>query len=195
MKLPIDSIILKMDNTNIVEVQCIKYIGVILNSKLSWIISYVKSKTCIGIMYKARNYINKYALLGLYHSYIYIALNLGETHQIVTLILYLCYRNVFLESVSFLVMMFQLNRYLSILQFLYRLINKRIGIMMYKYANCILPSPVMNRLYTVNRDVHEHNTRPNHVLHTNKGSTNQFNKCFSNISEKVWNALQNKLCM
>ena len=81
------------------EVQCIKYLGVIQDNKLSWIqhISYVKSKISkgIGIMYKARNYINKNALLGLYHSYIkvyiltlYIALNLGATHQIVTLILY-----------------------------------------------------------------------------------------------------------
>ena len=57
------------------EVQGIKYLGVILDNKLSWIqhISYVKSKISkgIGIMYKARNYITKNALLGLYHSYIY----------------------------------------------------------------------------------------------------------------------------
>ena len=75
MKLHNDSIKLKIDNTNIKEVQCIKYLGVILDNKLSWIqhISYVKSKISkgIGIMYKARNYVNKNALLGLYHSYIY----------------------------------------------------------------------------------------------------------------------------
>ena len=49
---------------------------------------------------------------------------------------------------------------------------------------------MINSLYTVNSDVHEHNTRQKHRLHTNKGSTNQFNKCFSNTSARLWNALQ-----
>ena len=43
---------------------------------------------------------------------------------------------------------------------LYKLVHYRIGIMMYKYANYLLP-PVMNDLYTVNSDIHEHNTRQN----------------------------------
>ena len=72
MKLPNNSITMKIDNANIMEVQCIKYLGVILENRLSWIqhISYVKSKISkgIGIIYKAR--INKNALLGLNHSYI-----------------------------------------------------------------------------------------------------------------------------
>ena len=126
IKLPNSSMKIKIDEANIMEVQCIKYLGVILDNKLSWIqhISYVKSKISngIGIMHKARNYINKKALLGLYHSYIYIltlyiALNLGATHPIVTLILFLCYRNVFLVSLPFLIMMFHLNYYLGILIF------------------------------------------------------------------------------
>ena len=75
MKLPLKSIKLFMDKTNLREVECIKYLGVILDNKLSYIqhISYVKNKilNAIGIMYKARKYINKKALLGLYHSYIY----------------------------------------------------------------------------------------------------------------------------
>ena len=75
MKLPMNSIKLFMDKTNLREVECIKYIGVILDNKLLWIqhISYIKNKISkgIGIMYKARNYINKKALLGLYHTYIY----------------------------------------------------------------------------------------------------------------------------
>ena len=52
------------------------------------------------------------------------------------------------------------------------------------HANGLLPS-VINSIYTVNSDIHEHNTRQKHLLHTNKGSTNQFNKSFSNISARV----------
>ena len=48
----------------------------------------------------------------------------------------------------------------------------------------------MNDLYTVNSDIHEHNTRQKHLLHTNNGSTNQFNRSFSNISARVLNLLQ-----
>ena len=128
IKLPNNSIKIKIDDANIMEVQCIKYLGVILDNKLSWIqhISYVKNKITNGIciMFKARNYINKNALFGLYHSYIYIyiyiyiltlyiALHLGATHQNVTLILYLCYRNV--EYLPFLIIVFHLNYYLAIL--------------------------------------------------------------------------------
>ena len=117
MKLPNNSIKLKIDNTNIKEVQSIKYLGVILDNKLSWIqhISYVKSKISkgIGIMYKARNYVNKNALLGLYHSYIYPYLiycieSWGTASN--------CHIDP-LYILPFLIMMFHLNCYLGILIF------------------------------------------------------------------------------
>ena len=194
-----DSIKLKIDNTNIKEVQCIKYLGVILDNKLSWIqhISYVKSKISkgIGIMYKARNYVNKNALLGLYHSYIYPYLiycieSWGTATNCHIDPLYILQKRILriLTFSNYDVPSELLFRYTNILP-LCKLVHYRIGIMMYKYANYLLP-PVINSLYTVNSDIHEHNTRQKHLLHTNKGSTNQFNKCFSNISARVWNALQ-----
>ena len=125
MKLPMYSIKLFMDKTNLREVECIKYLGVILDNKLSWIqhISYVKNKISkgIGIMYKARNYINKKlslaCIIRIYILTLFIALNLGETHQIVTLILYLLYKGAFLESSPFPAMMFHQNHFLHILIF------------------------------------------------------------------------------
>ena len=57
------------------QVNSAKCLGVIIDHKLNWIehISYVKSKISkgIGIMYKARQFFNKKALLMLYHAYIY----------------------------------------------------------------------------------------------------------------------------
>ena len=160
MKLPNNSIKLKIDNTNIKEVQCITYLGVILDNKLSWIqhISYVKSKISkgIGIMYKARNYANKNALLGLYHSYIYPYLiycieSWGTASNCHIDPLYILQKRILriLTFSNYDVPSELLFRYTNILP-LFKLVHYRIGSMMYKYANYLLP-PVINSLYTVNR--------------------------------------------
>ena len=71
---------------------------------------------------------------------------------------------------------------------LYKLLQNRIGIMMYKNANDML-HPVMNELFTVNSNIHEHNTRQN----TDRGHTNIFYRSFNNVRPRIWNALQNKM--
>ena len=168
MKLPNNSIKLKIDNTNIKEVQSIKYLGVILDNKLSWIqhISYVKSKISkgIGIMYKARNYVNKNALLGLYHSYIYPYLiycieSWGTASNCHIDPLYILQKRILriLTFSNYDVPSELLFRYTNILP-LCKLVNYRIGIMMYKYANYLF-FPVINSLYTVNSDIHEHEAK------------------------------------
>ena len=64
-----------IDNHQLTQVNSAKYLGVIIDHKLNWIehISYVKSKMSkgIGIMFKARQFLTKKALLMLYHAYIY----------------------------------------------------------------------------------------------------------------------------
>ena len=64
-----------IDNHDLTQVNSAKYLGVIIDHKLNWAehISYVKSKISkgIGIMYKARHFLPKKALLMLYHAYIY----------------------------------------------------------------------------------------------------------------------------
>ena len=73
-----------------------------------------------------------------------------------------------------------------------KLVFHRIGHMMHTYVNGSLP-PVMNDLYTLNSDIHDHYTRQSQLLHTKKGSINVFTKNFANISPRVWNAIQNIL--
>ena len=64
-----------IDNHELTQVNSAKDLGVIIDHKLNWIehISYVKSKMSkgIGIMYKARQFLTKKALLMLYHAYIF----------------------------------------------------------------------------------------------------------------------------
>ena len=65
-----------IDNHELTKVNSAKYLGVIIDHKLNWIehISHVKSKISkdIGIMYKARQFLTKKALLVLYYAYIYL---------------------------------------------------------------------------------------------------------------------------
>ena len=66
---------IKMDDCSLNKVNSAKYLGVIIDHKLNWIdhIAYIKNKISkgIGIMYRARNFLNKSSLIGLYYSYIY----------------------------------------------------------------------------------------------------------------------------
>ena len=64
-----------MNNSLLSNIKTHKYRGVILDSKMSWIqhIAYVKNKVSkgIGIMFKARTYLDRRRLINLYNAYIY----------------------------------------------------------------------------------------------------------------------------
>ena len=70
-----DTSIVCMNGMQLERTDCFKYLGVILDSNITWTqhISYIKNKVSkgIGIMYKARQYLDKKALLNIYYSYIY----------------------------------------------------------------------------------------------------------------------------
>ena len=57
------------------KAKSMKYLGVIIDSKLNWIdhITYIKNKVAkgIGIIWKAQKLLNKKALLNLYHTVVY----------------------------------------------------------------------------------------------------------------------------
>ena len=52
-----------------------------------------------------------------------------------------------------------------------KLVYDRIGILIYKYINNLLP-PAINDLYVSNNDVHKYSTRQNHLLYINKSNIN-----------------------
>ena len=65
---------LVIDNASITRVYSAKYLGIIIDAKFNWIehITYInKISKAIGIMYKARQYLNKSSLVNLYYSYVY----------------------------------------------------------------------------------------------------------------------------
>ena len=73
-----------------------------------------------------------------------------------------------------------------------KLVVDRIGVMMYKYANDLLP-PALNYLYTSNSNAHNYTTRPRHLLHVNKSNINTYLNNFGKASARIWNVLQSKI--
>ena len=75
IKLPDTDYPIIMKNSSLSNIKNHKYLGVILDSKMSWIqhIAYVKNKVAkgIGIMFKARSYLDRRSLINLYNAYIY----------------------------------------------------------------------------------------------------------------------------
>ena len=75
---------------------------------------------------------------------------------------------------------------------LYNLVQNRIGFMMYKLVNGLLPD-IMSDLCIVNNEEHNHFTRQSHFLHTRKGRNNVSIQCFNNTGLRIWNSLQKKV--
>ena len=73
---------LNINNSEIERSECFKFLGVLLDENLCWkeCINYIESKTAknIGLLYKAKPYIDKHSLLSLYHSYIHSYINYGN---------------------------------------------------------------------------------------------------------------------
>ena len=201
-KLQSTTIDLQMGDCNLNKANNLKYLGVIIDDTISWVhhITYIKNKISkgIGIMSKASKYLKRKSLLTLYYSYIYPYMiycieawgNASNCHldqlyiiqkKVIRLISFTNYD--ISSAVTF--------KNLEILP-LNKLVYNRIGIMMYKYSNNLLP-PAINDLYVSNNDVHKYSTRQKHLLYVNKSNINVYAKSFGNISVRVWNALQSKI--
>ena len=163
-----NSVNIIVDKCVLNKVTSIKYLGVIIDHKLNWIehISYVKNKISkgIGILYKARQFLEKRDLLNLYFSYIYPYLIYcieiwgcaAKSHMNP---LYLTQKKIiriitFSHYISHTQPLFQ---DLSILP-LEKLVLYRIALIMYKMSNSFIPK-TMSDLYITNKDIHSYDTR------------------------------------
>ena len=182
----------------------LKYLGVILDHKITWIprITYVKNMVSrgIGIMLKTRNYLKRNVLVNLYHSctysyLIYCIEAWGNATNCHLKQLYLIQNKVIrmIAFANYNPPSIDIFQNLNILP-LEKLVVGRIGIVMYKYANDVLPQ-ALNYLSTSNRDVHVRNytTRQMHLLHVNKSNINAYSNSFGNTGARIWNVVQSKI--
>ena len=178
--------VIKVNGVSLQSTNSFKYLGVIIDHKLNWTqhIAHVKNKVSkgIGIMYRARNYLTKNSLKSLYFSYIYPYLIYcveiwgisPQTHLKPLLLLQKKIVRIMTFS-TYCAHTAPIFKDLNILT-IDKLVIHRIGIMMYKFSNGLLPT-VLNSLYQKNNEVHTHNTRAKNLFHISFGT-----QSFSSVS-------------
>lgn len=177
-----------IQDTKIQSQKNTKFLGIIIDDQLKWNdhITYVKNKISksIGILYKARNYLNKYTLKNLYYTYTYPYLiycvevwgNACNTYLDPLFKLQKkCIRTIsFSDKQDHTTPLF---KQLDILCFS-KLVIHRIALMMFKHSLDILPQP-MNDLFLKNDHIHNHDTRQRDNLRLVIGKGEIMYKTFS----------------
>ena len=188
-----------MDGNILTKVNSAKYLGVIIDHKLNWIehIAYVKNKISkgIGIIYKARSVLSKTSLVSLYYSYVYPYLTYcieawGCAMQTNLLPLFLLQKKI-IRLITFSPYLAHTGPIFLNLQLLplEKIFFSRVGLVMFKCSNNMLPNVISN-LYIKNNEIHSHFTRNSNLLRIPKGTPN-----FTTISARVWNEIVTKIIM
>ena len=186
-----------MNGSELNRTHHVKYLGIIIDDRLNWIqhLTYVKNKISkgIGIMYKARTYLDKKCMSNLYHTYIYPYLIYcievwGNSPK--------CHLNPILLLQKKIVRIITCTHYLAHTENIFKELQilpiekifiSRVGVFMYKHENGLLPR-VMDELYVRTNTIHSHNTRNVNKLRISAGT-----ETFSHTSARIWNALESKI--
>ena len=188
-----------MDGNILTKVNSAKYLGIIIDHKLNWIdhIAYVKNKISkgIGIIYKARSVLSKTSLVSLYYSYVYPYLTYcieawGCAMQTHLHPLFLLQKKI-IRLITFSPYLAHTGPIFLNLQLLplEKIFFSRVGLVMFKCSNNMLPNVISN-LYIKNNEIHSHFTRNSNLLRIPKGTPN-----FTTISARVWNEIVTKIIM
>ena len=193
----LSNIEIKINNSNILEVDNTKFLGVIIDSKLTWKdhITYVTNKIDknIGVLIKCRKVFNEKTLITLYYSFIYPYLSYcihvwGSTFKtylkrVVTLqkriVRIMCGapRNSHTEKLYKELNMMNVNGI-----FMYN-----VGLFMYKHHHNLLPS--IFDVFESNDNIHNYQTRQSHLLHIPYCRTDLGKRSFTYQAVSVWNKL------
>jgi hypothetical protein len=195
---------IKFGQHNIQRVESIKYLGIIIDDKLTWK-NHVESirnklKRLSSIFYKVRLKMPPFCLKQVYFALVHAALQYGVE----------IYANCKKTYLGDLITMN--NRILRILQFkntrtrnidLYEAYNVipvdglheyRLCLFMYKYVHCSELLPISFRNYfTFNLDMHAYNTRISSQLHVQRFNTSFGKRALHYHLATIWNRLPTSL--
>jgi Txe/YoeB family toxin of Txe-Axe toxin-antitoxin module len=199
----------KLSGFAIEEVTNIKFLGVVLDNKLNFKehLSYICKKVskCIGILYKARQFINHTGLIILYNScfYPYVSYCIhvwGGTFKTYMKPLEILQRKA-VRCICFLRKFDVKNdnndsvsKYindLSILK-LENIYYMELILFMYKYTVKSLPKIFLNH-FTYNNDIHNYNTRSANQLRVIRYESALGQNSFHYNATKIWNEVGDKI--
>ena len=187
-----------LDNELIDRVYVTKFLGVQIDYKLSWSmhIEYTckKLSKCIGILCKARRQFDKSTLVGLYYSFVYPYLIYcnhvwGNTYPTALQKMFILQKKImriiscvgYRTSTSPLFMQHKLLTLKCINMYI-------VATFMYECVNGNAPH-MFKEYFTVNRNVHSHNTRQLNHLHIVKWHLNIRKFSFRVHGAQLWNSI------
>ena len=189
---------LMIDNERIGETCKTKFLGVIIDNKLTWRdhINYISGKIArgIGVIIKARKYLNKDTMLSLYYSFIYPYLTYcnqvwGNTYK--TYI-----EKIIIQQKRAIRIIAGVPRFhptdplfseMKLLKFMY--INKYlVGRLMFRIHNHELEN-IFSDFFTVNNELHTHDTRQALHYHIPSPKTNLGKSCLRYHGAVIWNKI------
>ena len=194
---------IEINNINISRVKNVKFLGVILDEKMSWKdhINYISKKIskCIAIMFKLKNIVSKDTLKSLYYTlaypyFIYCNVvwgNTFKTYMSPLIILQKRIIRILSGNVSRLAHTEPLFQKQEILKFNV-LHQYQIAQFMYNFIKGDI-SKVFNDMFMYNSDVHHYNTRQSHLFHIPQVSSNQRKRTLRYEGPVIWNKLQSNV--
>ena len=194
---------IKINGQMVARVACTKFLGVLIDKKLSWAnhIKAIKMKISkgTGILKKAKIYINLSTLVTLYHSFIYPYLTYclevwGGAGDVYLLLLFKLKKRVvrIIKSLPRRAHTEPIFLDLKLLS-IYQLYKQKISLFMFKCIRGCLPK-LFNNYYIRNVDIHNHVTRQQNKLHTHKSRTSAAQKAIRCYGVSLWNEFSSKVC-
>ena len=193
---------IKIEDNSIDSVQHTKFLGVIIDSQLSFKehVNFVKSKISknLGIIYRAKKFLSHECLVSLYYSFIYPYLvycvcvwgNAGLT----TVLPIVALQNRIVKTIvsaSKFTSPHPLYKHLNILKFS-DIYDLNVLIFTYKFKNGMLPH-VCNNFFIINSNIHNHRTRQYNDFHPPNCRTEIRKKSLQYSGCVIWNRLDKSL--
>ena len=187
-----------IDNVSIVQKQCVKFLGLYLDSHLNWKdhINVICGRVCkaVGVLYKIKNIVPRSVLITLYYSLIYSQLSYcnivwGNASSHCINKLYVMQKKAvrIITNSNFLAHASPLFSSLHFLK-VHDIYKYQVGCFMYKYLNQLLPD-IPRTCFSLNSNVHPYPTRTSSFIHIPKPNTLSYSKSLLFTGATLWNSL------